>query len=196
MTFRAKPLKLQDADAWNEFYQEYLDPLYGFVYRLVCHKRTVADDLFQEVWLHVIQNIDTYDSEKGELSAWLFGIARRRVALYWRRTLAGKSVDDDNLLRADRADAALLPIEAMEQIERAEVVNSALLVMPENQRRILRQKYIDGMSVAEIAKRSSTTQKAAESLLFRARAKLRSLLGPTFVDALPSHLLNESRRPK
>lgn len=185
MTTTADRLKKQDAEAWNSFYDQHLDTVYGFVFRLVRGNRQVADDLFQEVWLSAIENIETYEAERGELSAWLFGIARRRVALYWRRTLSREhQIEFQENATPETVEQTLLPIEAMERVERAELVNAALLVMAENQRQVLRLKYNDGLSVDEIAKRCGKSPKATESLLSRSRERLRSLLGRVLDDAL------------
>ena len=48
--------------------------------------------------------------------------------------------------------------------------------LPENYRFALEWKYVDRLSVKEIARRLETTEKSAESILFRARNALRQQL--------------------
>src|SRR5436190_15642902 len=88
MTPPFEALQRRDSIAWDEFYRRHVGETYGFLVRLVGGDRAAAEDLFQEVWVEALDGIDQYDPERGELRAWLFGIARRRVALYWRRRLA------------------------------------------------------------------------------------------------------------
>jgi DNA-directed RNA polymerase specialized sigma24 family protein len=49
--------------------------------------------------------------------------------------------------------------------------------MPERSERVLRMKYLDGMTVAEIAAACGESEKAIESLLGRARAGFREAYG-------------------
>src|SRR5271166_5816482 len=81
-------LQNRDAAAWDEVYEEHVSDLYGFVFRLVRGDPQIAADVFQDTWLDAISHIEQFDPNRGELRSWLFGIARRRVALHWRRRLA------------------------------------------------------------------------------------------------------------
>jgi RNA polymerase sigma-70 factor (ECF subfamily) len=68
----------------------------------------------------------------------------------------------------------------LEGVERADMVRAALLCLDDDRRRVLLDKYAEGLSVAEIAARTGRSAKAVESLLSRARAQLRALLQPYF----------------
>ena len=75
------------------------------------------------------------------------------------------------------ADAAVLPEDVLEQVERASVVRAAMLLLPDDRRKVLLWKYVERLSVEKIAFRMEKTAKAVESLLSRSRDHLRSLLG-------------------
>ncbi len=176
MTPLFEELQTRDSIAWDDFYRRHVCEIYGFVSRLVSDDRSAADDLFQETWLAALDAIEQYDPNRGDLRAWLFGIARRRVALYWRRRLAKQSVVESADLTEAASSGAILPDEAIVQIEEAAAVQAALLVLPEDRRRVLTEKYVEGLSVERIATRTGKSPKAVESLLSRARDELRSLL--------------------
>jgi RNA polymerase sigma factor (sigma-70 family) len=74
----------------------------------------------------------------------------------------------------------LSPPEQLEAVERADLVRAALLCLPDDHRQVLLDKYLAGLAVGEIARRSGRSAKAVESLLARARARLRDLLGHYF----------------
>lgn len=175
----------RDRAAWGAFYDAHLHEIYSFVSHLMEGDRSSCDDLNQEVWLQAISSIERFDPEKGELRDWLFGIARRRVALHFRRLSASSVSFADNLNDSmEPADNSLLfPEEIMERVERTRLVRAAFAAIPPSYQLVLRQKYIDGCSVQEIATAMKTTAKAVESLLSRARARLRTLLGPYFAQA-------------
>ena len=85
-------LKRRDHSAWSAAVDRHLREVYGFVFHLVGGNRTVAEDLNQETWLEAVDGIDQCDADRGSFRNWLFGIARRRVALHYRRrALAGNS---------------------------------------------------------------------------------------------------------
>ena len=70
------------------------------------------------------------------------------------------------------------------RLESAELVHAALDAVPERYARALEWKYLEGGSVAEIAARLGVTEKAAESLLGRARAAFRDAY--MHLDGLPA----------
>src|SRR5438105_3853570 len=140
MTPSFEALRRRDSTAWDAFYRQHVGEVYGFLARLAAGDRPAADDLFQETWLEAIDAIEQYDPARGELRAWLFGIARRRVALYWRRRL-GRRESVEQEAGEQAADEALLPDHAMQELERAEAVQAALLLLPEDRRRVLTDKY-------------------------------------------------------
>jgi RNA polymerase sigma-70 factor, ECF subfamily len=174
-----RALKQGDRWAWNAAVDRHLGEVYGFVYHLAGGDRAVAEDLNQETWLEAIDAIGQCDAARGSFRNWLFGIARRRVALYYRRRgLAGNPMPfDDRFEEAgELGGERLLPGDALAQVEQASVVRAAMLVLPEDRRKALVWKYIEGLSVATIAGRMERTAKAVESLLTRAREQLRTLL--------------------
>jgi RNA polymerase sigma-70 factor, ECF subfamily len=181
MTPSCEALQRRDSAAWDAFYREHVGEVYGFLFRLAAGDRQAADDLFQETWLEAIDAIEQYDPARGQLRAWLFGIARRRAALFWRRRLGRQqAAGDENWQHT--ADGSLLPDEAMQQLERGEAVQAALLLLSEDRKRALIDKYVEGLSVEEIAASSGKSPKSVESLLSRARDELRSLLSWHFSD--------------
>jgi RNA polymerase sigma-70 factor (ECF subfamily) len=161
--------------AWAEVYDRYVRDVYGFVYHLAGGDLALAEDVHQEVWLAALEGIDRYDTRSGRFRDWLMGIARHRVSRHFRglarvsyATVRGWGTGPDL--------AGLPPPEQLEELERAEVVRAAMICMVPDQRDVLVAKYIDGRSMAEIADRMGKTAKAVESLLTRARERLRGLL--------------------
>ena len=72
-----------------------------------------------------------------------------------------------------RARSAADPATQNELQETRAEVRRAMDNLPEQYRLALEWKYLDGLSVREIAARWETTEKAIESILFRARREFR-----------------------
>lgn len=172
-------LKRRDRFAWSAAVDRHLHEVYGFVFHLVGGDRAVAEDLNQETWLEALDGIDQCDATRGSFRNWLFGIARKRVALHYRRrALAGNptSLGDPCGEVAELGDSSLLPEDVLEQVEQRAVVRAAILLLPDDRREVLLRKYMDGLTVDAIAARMERTSKAVESLLSRAREQVRELL--------------------
>ena len=114
-------LKQRDRSAWSAAVDRHLHEVYGFVFHLVGGDRAVAEDLNQETWLEALDGIDQCDAARGSFRNWLFGIARKRVALHYRRrALAGNptSLSDQFEEAAELGDISVLPEDVLEQVER------------------------------------------------------------------------------
>ncbi len=172
-------LKQRDRFAWSAAVDRHLHEVYGFVFHLVGGDRAVAEDLNQETWLEALDGIDQCDATRGSFRNWLYGIARKRVALHYRRrTLAGNATSFSGQFEesAELGDISVLPKDVLEQVERVSVVRAAVLVLPDDRREVLLWKYVEGLSVETIAIRMGRTAKAVESLLSRTREQMRVLL--------------------
>ncbi|MCA1808114.1 MAG: sigma-70 family RNA polymerase sigma factor [Lentisphaerae bacterium] len=65
-----------DQAAMSDLVERYRQRLFGFVFRMV-NNRHEAEDVFQEVWLRIVKNIDRFDGRC--FGAWLFRIARNLI---------------------------------------------------------------------------------------------------------------------
>jgi RNA polymerase sigma-70 factor (ECF subfamily) len=165
----------RDRAAWTTMYDRHVGDLFGLVYHLLGGDRRAAEEVNQEVWLLAIEQFDRFDPGRGKFRDWLLGIGRYRALRYRSRALG--AVPADNL---DGPSDLLPPPELAEEAERANVVRAALFCLHDDYRRVLVDKYVAGLTVAEIADRIGRSPKAVESLLSRARAELRDVLRPYF----------------
>ena len=115
-------LKDRDKSAWNAVSLEYTRDLYGFVVRLVGLDRSVADDIVQDVWLESLKRIHRFDPSRGEFRGWLFEIARRLVAGYWRKRILMPLCEEFESTAP--TDPQLLPTEILDHLDRAAIVRA------------------------------------------------------------------------
>jgi RNA polymerase sigma-70 factor (ECF subfamily) len=158
-----------DEQAWRAWYEESFDPLYRYALWRCAGLRDRADEVVQETWLTAVRRLRSFDPARGSFVGWLRGIAanllRNQARRACRRTLRLNEVGEHPAL--EPADAEL------ERREHAERVAGALAALPEHYEAVLRAKYLDGRSVADIAAERGETVKAVESLLTRARNAFR-----------------------
>jgi RNA polymerase sigma-70 factor (ECF subfamily) len=151
-----------DESAWHALYESACDGLYAYVLWRCGGLRDRADEVAQETWLHAVRRIADFDPGRAPFLAWLRGIAANLLRNRSRRD--GRRRDfplTDDLASPDagRSEAAR--------------VSAALAELPARYEAVLRAKYLDCLSVADIAGECGETPKAVESLLSRARQAFR-----------------------
>lgn len=68
-------LKLGEVSAFNQLYNMYASNLLGVLTQIVKQKET-AEDLLQDCFTKISQNISSYDPNKSRLFTWILNIAR------------------------------------------------------------------------------------------------------------------------
>jgi RNA polymerase sigma-70 factor (ECF subfamily) len=172
-------LQRREPGAWGRTYDSHATDVFTFIAHLLHGDRAVAEEIHQETWLAALTGIDAFEAGRGELRAWIFGIARRRVALHYRRRGATALKDAGNQVAAAATameEGSILPDDVVDSIERADAVRAALAELGTDTRSVLLGKYVDGKTVNDLARQLGRSPKAIESLLSRARARMRSLL--------------------
>lgn len=151
-------LQSNDQAAWSELYQTYVQPLYNFIRRNNIYEASDVEDILQDTWLAAPRAIANFDGKNATLKTFLFSLARRKIADYWRKHKAAEELPE-TVAGSDSHQ---------ERMELAE----ALAHMPEQERQVLILRYSEGFSVSEIADIMGRTYKGTESLLSRARVRL------------------------
>jgi RNA polymerase sigma-70 factor (ECF subfamily) len=144
-------------------FDECFDRIYAYVAFRVAPDREAARDITQEVFAAAWRSFSMLRSDGA--AHWLMGIARHKIADHYR-SKARLEITGENLASAQAA----LPTERRTPV----LISLALRELPEEQRGLLEEKYLEGRSVNEIAQERSTTEKAVESALTRARSAFRS----------------------
>ena len=141
--------------------------MYGYLL-LRCRDASVAEDLTAETFLAAAAA--TRAERVPDLTvAWLIGVARHKLVDHWRRTAR----EQRKLALASQADEGLDdPWE--EQVDTQSAL-AALSHLSAYQRAALTLRYVDGLSVAEVAEHVDRSIHATETLLARGRAALRRI---------------------
>ncbi len=68
-------LKQGSRDAFNYLYRNYSAVLYGIIHRVI-HDEATSQDVLQEVFVKIWNNVANYDASKGRIYTWMLNIAR------------------------------------------------------------------------------------------------------------------------
>lgn len=172
------PATETDAALTEDTLQEFYLPLvFAYVSRRI---RPVeeAEDVTADVFAAAYTSL--HRRRAGSLGAWLLGIARRKVADALRRRGRRREsslsdLSDDALLAASVTASLTVagqPEAALAQSEAHETLRALVGGLKSEQREVLLLKYVDGLSVADIAIVIGRSPAAVNSLLQRTRAIL------------------------
>jgi RNA polymerase sigma-70 factor (ECF subfamily) len=162
-----------DEAAWRAWYDESYPGLYRYVLWRCGSLRDDAEEVVQEAWLTAVRRVRSFNPAAGSFAAWLRGIAANLLRNHFRRRRRRQA----ETLGNDVADGR--PAEELDQQRRAESIARALAALPGRYEEVLRAKYLDGQSVADVAAAWGETAKAVESLLSRARQAFREIYTET-----------------
>jgi RNA polymerase sigma-70 factor (ECF subfamily) len=166
-----------DEAAFAEFFDTYAPRLFRFAMRRAGDP-DLAEEIAQTTFIAAVGSLKTWRGE-ASLFTWLCTIARRKLIDHWRKTARQpdlRPLDDDPEVRMaleSLASGADGPDAALDERRIAERVQITLDYLPKRYGDVLEWKYLQGLSVNEIAERLASTPKAVESTLTRARQAFR-----------------------
>jgi RNA polymerase sigma-70 factor, ECF subfamily len=146
-------------------YDRALPQVYGYLLPR-CGSAATAEDLAAETFMAAVDRIERGTSPVPTVG-WLIGIARHKLVDHWRRT------ERENR----NVPAAITPgvDDPWPEITHIEAVHAVLTQLSTPHRTALVLRYLDGLSVAEVADHVGRSLHATETLLARARSALRHL---------------------
>lgn len=181
---RADMLRLavgQD-DALNDLMQRHAPRLFNYIFRSLQNEDDAAD-LTQETFVRVYQNRSKFDPCQ-KFSIWLYAIASNLVRTQFRyRTRHPQTSLDAVQSDTGRDLSEALPLdtpnpsESLQAAEKVDAVRQAVASLPKDNIRtpLILSEYED-LSHAQIGAILHCSAKAAETRLYRARKRLRSVL--------------------
>jgi RNA polymerase sigma-70 factor (ECF subfamily) len=169
-------LRASQPEAWALFYDAFAERVWRASARLLGPASSDIADVVQETFLAAARSARGYDPAKGSLWSWLWGIARRQLALHLRKKHRAQQVTvlaNNGLLSRWLEGQEVLPDQSLEARELADLVRTTLAELPAEYADALTAKYVDEFSVEEIAHEERCTETAIYSRLARAKQAFR-----------------------
>lgn len=168
--------------ALNDLMERHGEKLFHFLIRALQDEDDAAD-LAQEVFVRVYQHRASF-RPAARFSTWLYSIATNLVRDRFRHrarhpqvSLDAETGEDGKSLGSVLTERRPTPSEAAQADERAAAVRRAVTQLPEDLRTPLLLAEFEERSHAEIGAILGCSAKAVEMRLYRARQRLRELLG-------------------
>jgi RNA polymerase sigma-70 factor (ECF subfamily) len=183
------------AQAFALIYDRYVDGVYRYLlYRV--GDRATAEDLTSECFLRALRRIGDFQWTGRDIGAWLITIARNLVTDHFKSSRFRLEVSTEQILGAtDRRDEGGDIAEIMVRRAEAEVLYGALGQLRQDQREVVFLRFIQGMSVGEVARVLGKSDGAIKALQYRAMQSLLRILtkdkGKVGRDHLPPSSLEQ-----
>lgn len=155
----------------GELYEKYSQRLLNFIL-LKIDNPPDAEEILQDTFVSALDSLPLF-SGKSLLFTWLCGIAKHEVADFYRKKKIKTILFSRFPVLEELASRALGPEEEFMEAEIRKRIKIVFRKLSEGYRRVLRLKYIEDCSVAEVARILGVSCKAAESKLTRARLAFR-----------------------
>lgn len=147
-------------------------PVVHSVARRLLREPAEAEDIAQEIFLKVWRAIDRFDADRARLETWVARIATN-ACLDTLRKRREETLGDD---APERADGAPRVDDVLAADASAQRVRAAIAALPERQRAALELCSLHDCTNIEAAEILGVSIEAVESLLARARRKLKTEL--------------------
>lgn len=165
-----------DAAAFEVLYGRYRKSLYRYFYYALRGDRSLADDLYQDVWSRIIDSKERYRRGAG-FRRYLFRIAHNRLVDHWRRAGRQSEQAEENLERFPDC-ASGTPETETERDQQCQTLMNALAQLPQDQREAFLLQQEAGLTLLQIAQRTEVGRETVKSRLRYAVNKLRAQLRP------------------
>ena len=165
-----------DESAWAELVERYGKKVYGIAYHMT-YDRSEAEELTQDCFLKVWENLDRYEPSEASLLAWIAALSRNLCIDHYRKRRREKGFR----FVTDEAVAALLPsgddpqADAVKR-ERVRMLLEAIGDLPDELAEVVLLRDLDGLDYREIGEFLKLPDGTVKSRLNRARIELARVL--------------------
>jgi RNA polymerase sigma-70 factor, ECF subfamily len=170
--------------AYRELLARYERPVFSLIFRMVRDRET-AEDLSQETFIKVLNNIDRY-SPDFKFSSWLFKIANNLTIDHLRRrrldTISIEGAPDAVTAESARATSIAIvsgnesPLAELESRELGASIERAIAQLRPEYRACIMLRHVEDRSYEEIAEIVKLPLGTVKTYIHRARNELRAAL--------------------
>jgi len=169
---------------FDELYDEYKGSVYGLACYLTRNKNE-AEDLFQETWLRVTENIHKISSAK-DVKAWIFTIAvnlyrddlrKKRIRKMFFLKISTDSTHNDEMFMSALCSQKSSTANETNRADIRRIISKAMSNLPNRQRLVFILKEIKGFKHWEISEILGTPVGTVKTLQHRAIKRLQQEFG-------------------
>ncbi|MDP3901912.1 MAG: RNA polymerase sigma factor [bacterium] len=167
-------LKIKNGDqgALSLLWDNLTPKLFGYLINTTRNK-TLAEDLLQNTWLKAINALPGFEPRNISIAAWLFAIAKNECRMHWRKsgreTLFDPAKDEETPIKHDE-------VNNVGNLENKILIEQILGLLSEDDREILRLRYIADLPLNKIANVLKINFVAVRVRMHRALGRARGII--------------------
>jgi len=164
--------------------KRYEETVFKFSYK-VCRNKEKAEEALQDTFINVYRKLDSFDG-KSKFSTWLYSIVTNNCLMKRRKrkldslleSLDDPRTNDDGSFIEQVARWDETPADVLMKKEFQTILDKAIMTLPVDYRVVFVLRDLEGKTTQETAEILRISEEAIKSRLRRARAFLRTQLGP------------------
>jgi RNA polymerase sigma-70 factor (ECF subfamily) len=162
-----------DAQALAEIYDRYSGAIYRYLYRYL-GDAAQAEDLTSEVFLRLLQVLNTSRAPRDRLRGWLYRVAHNLAMDLFRQQSRHAALALDEELVAEGGS----PVTEVEKHQSQQQLRVAIGQLTPEQQQVILLRFGEGFKIAEVSRLMDKSEGAVKILQHRAIKRLRKLLDP------------------
>lgn len=177
----------QNPEAFGELYGLYVEKVFRYLYSRIGNVHE-AEDATSQTFLAAFETFGRFRQD-GHFASWLFTMARNKAMDHFRERKKSVSLDDVEEISAPGTRAPYRnrdyiagtgttsvddPLYGVIQSEQSAALSKLILALPEEDRELLRLRFLAGMSFPEIAYLLHRNEEAVKKSIYRLLARLHS----------------------
>ena len=160
-----------DAQALAEIYDRYAERIYRYLYRHL-GDAAQAEDLTSEVFLKLLQALNTPRAPRDRLQGWLYRVAHNLAIDWFRQESKSAPLSlDEGLVAGDGS-----PSIAVEKRQAQERLREAIRQLTPDQQQVILLRFGEQLKIAEVSRLMDKSEGAVKVLQHRAVKRLGKLL--------------------
>jgi RNA polymerase sigma-70 factor, ECF subfamily len=173
LTMLAISMKRGDRRAAAELYDELLPKVYGFLFTRTS-KREVAEDLAHDVFIKLIEKVETFDETKGAFVVWFWQMVRRMLIDFYRKKQETPfSHFEEGAVEAMAVDERAPDLDGKFEREKLAVF---LKTLSDEERELFEYRWVAELSYHEIAQATGKSEGSLRVAALRVKEKIKKEL--------------------
>ncbi len=156
-----------DLTQFAALYDRHVQSIYRYIYSRV-GSQAQAEDITSQTFLAAMEALSSY-REQGHFRAWLFTIARRKIADHYRQRKPESSLDGREV-QANTSD----PLQKVIRKEAFAELHAMIGELTEFECELIRLRYVAELPFAEIGRLVGKSEGAAKKALYRLLDRLQT----------------------
>lgn len=159
----------EDPRVFGELYKLYVEQVFRYIYSRIGNMHE-AEDITAQTFLVAFESFERFRQDE-HFASWLFTIARNKATDYFRQQKNMSSIDKVTDILGDND-----PLSEVIHSEQTAALTKLIRTLPEEDRELLRVRFLAEMSFPEIARFLHRNEEAVKKSTYRLLARLHSQL--------------------